>query len=281
MGNGALVSILIPCYNHEKYVNQALDSIMEDDYPNKEIVIINDGSGDNSGAVIEKWINENETKINVNYVSRPNKGICATLNELVLMAKGEYIILLASDDMLCNNMIEKRLSYLQRDMSKKIVIGNTMVIDKNNNILSENSLEFHKGNILDYKDKNTALKTLLFGNWGYIGPVIFAKKSLYNDIGLYKDKLDIEDHYFFLRVINDNSFIFSDDIVAKYRIHNKSLSHNLDNFQKNYISIIKSYISVYKYFDFKNKMLLLKAIYLKLKVLLIFELKKYIKKIYK
>jgi len=281
MNTKPLISILIPCYNHERYVNQTLDSVTEDEYPNKEIVIINDGSSDKSEAVIEEWIKEHEELININYVNRSNKGVCATLNELVLMAKGEYIVLLASDDMLCNNMIEKRLSYLQRDMSKKIVIGNTMVIDKNNNILSENSLEFHKGNILDYKDKNTALKTLLFGNWGYIGPVIFAKKSLYNDIGLYKDKLDIEDHYFFLRVINDNSFIFSDDIVAKYRIHNKSLSHNLDNFQKNYISIIKSYISVYKYFDFKNKMLLLKAIYLKLKVLLIFELKKYIKKIYK
>lgn len=276
-----LISILIPCYNHEKYVSQALNSVIEDEYPNKEIVIIDDGSGDNSGAVIEKWIKEHEEQINISYVSRPNKGICATLNELVLTAKGEYIVLLASDDMLCNNMIEKRLLYLQQNLSKKIVIGNTMVIDEDNNILSKNSLEFHGGNISNYKDKNTVLKTLLYGNWGYIGPVIFAKKSLYDDIGLYKENLAIEDHYFFLRVINENSFIFTNDIVAKYRIHNKSLSHNSENFRKNFVSIIKSYIFAYKYFDFIGRLLLLKAILKKSKWLFFFEIKRLCKNIYK
>lgn len=279
MNTKPLISILIPCYNHAKYVCQTLDSVMEDEYPKKEIIIINDGSSDNSDAVIEKWIKEHEGLISIDYANRPNKGICVTLNELISKAKGEYVVLLASDDMLCHNMIEKRLLYLQQNPSKKIVIGNAIVIDEDNNILSENSLEFHGGSISDYKDKSTALNTLLFGKWGFIGPLILAKKILYDDIGLYKESLTVEDHYFFLRVINDNSFVFIDDIVAKYRIHDKSLSHNLENLFVNNISIFKSYIYAYKYFDFKNRLLLLKAIFKRLKALLFFGIKRLCKNI--
>ena len=260
MNNNPLVSVIIPCYNHEKYVSQTLDSIIEDEYPNKEIVIINDGSRDRSDDIIRKWIKDHDEQIFINYLNRQNKGLCATLNELIQNAKGEYLVILASDDMLYNNMIGKRVSCLIDNPSKKIVVGNAIIIDKDNNVLSENALAFHGGKNSDYKNKKTTLKTLLFGKWGYIGPVLLVKKDLYDDIGYYKEDLTFDDHYFYLRVLSNDFLIIVDEIVAKYRIHTESLSHDPRNSRKGNVSIIRSYLYAYKYFDLPSKLLLLEAI---------------------
>ena len=82
MNKPPLVSIIIPCYNHEQYVNYALSSIIEDTYPNIEIVIINDGSTDNSDGIINEWISQHQAKISIKYKNRGNRGLCKTLNEL-------------------------------------------------------------------------------------------------------------------------------------------------------------------------------------------------------
>ncbi len=87
-----LVSILIPYYNHKQYVAQTLDSILNDTYPNKEIVIINDGSTDPDISVINDWIERNSSKLSINLISRANKGITKTFNELARTSKGKYII---------------------------------------------------------------------------------------------------------------------------------------------------------------------------------------------
>ena len=93
-----LVSVIIPCYNHEKFIQATLDSIARDTYPYKEIILINDGSSDHSDQKITEWISSNNNEIKITYVNRKNKGICSTLNELIGIAKGKYILPLASDD---------------------------------------------------------------------------------------------------------------------------------------------------------------------------------------
>ena len=87
-----LVSVIIPCYNHEKFIERTLNSVVADTYLNKEIMIINDGSKDNSDSVIRQWISIHEKTVAVFYINRSNKGICATINELVDKAKGKYIL---------------------------------------------------------------------------------------------------------------------------------------------------------------------------------------------
>ncbi|HMI79144.1 MAG TPA: glycosyltransferase, partial [Ferruginibacter sp.] len=64
---GIWVSIVIPCYNHEKYVQRTLTSITEDTYPYKEIIVINDGSKDNSDAQIKEWISIHKNSISIQY----------------------------------------------------------------------------------------------------------------------------------------------------------------------------------------------------------------------
>lgn len=70
--NPPLISVCVPAYNHEQYIVQALDSVLEQDWPNTELVIINDGSRDSTEALIETWIGDHEKSIPVTFCTRPN-----------------------------------------------------------------------------------------------------------------------------------------------------------------------------------------------------------------
>jgi alpha-1,3-rhamnosyltransferase len=73
--NFPLVSVLIPFYNHNRFIKKTLDSILEDSYPNKEIIIINDGSTDPDDSNITAWIEDNSESIPVSYSKRENRGV--------------------------------------------------------------------------------------------------------------------------------------------------------------------------------------------------------------
>ncbi|HUB90970.1 MAG TPA: glycosyltransferase family 2 protein, partial [Dyella sp.] len=94
-----LVSVLIPAYNHERFVERCLDSVLEDPYPAKEVVIIDDGSVDRTGERIAQWAARYGDRLRVEYVRHEeNRGIAASLNELAARARGEFLRLGASDD---------------------------------------------------------------------------------------------------------------------------------------------------------------------------------------
>lgn len=91
-----LVSVLIPAYNHESFVEQAVRSVWNQSYKNLEIIMIDDGSSDNTGLLAHRL--QEESPIRMKVLSRENNGLCKTLNECLSLANGEWIALLASDD---------------------------------------------------------------------------------------------------------------------------------------------------------------------------------------
>ena len=96
-----LVSVRIAAYNHEKFVGRALDSVLAQTYPNIELVIFDDGSSDTTVSQIRAWIRRHDGELPVKFRSRQNRGISATLNELVDWCAGDYIVGLSSDRQLC------------------------------------------------------------------------------------------------------------------------------------------------------------------------------------
>ena len=128
-GAPALVSIIIPCYNHENFIERTLNSVIEDTYEHKEIIIINDGSTDNSDVKIQEWIAALKQKESIRYINRPNKGICATINEMLELARGKYILPLASDDCLFGDTITRRVKILEERPDKYVLLNDAYVID--------------------------------------------------------------------------------------------------------------------------------------------------------
>ena len=101
MTDRPLVSVIVPSYNHARFVQACLESVAADPYPAKELVIIDDGSTDGSAHVIQSWIEQpSASELAIRYEVHPNHGQTRTLNELLALASGRYIAYVASDDLL-------------------------------------------------------------------------------------------------------------------------------------------------------------------------------------
>jgi glycosyltransferase involved in cell wall biosynthesis len=216
-----LVSVIISAYNHEKYVEQTLNSILEDSYPNKEIVIINDGSKDATHDIISAWTDKNAGKISVNYLSRENKGLTRTLNELITRTKGEIILPIASDDFLVNDTISERVEALCLS-DKLIMISDSMVVDDQSRMISDSGVfNYYRGKKEKYFSESGLISEILF-NWSLVGPVCLIKKEAFSTVGLYDTDLIQEDWDFFFRAAALRCVMFYDRTVAGYRVHSTS-----------------------------------------------------------
>lgn len=124
-----LVSVVIPVYNGENYVREAIDSVLSQTYKNIEIIVVNDGSKDNTDTILKSY----GTKIR--YYKKENGGVGSALNLAIKKAKGEYISWLSHDDLYKNDKISIQIDYLGNTESNKrlIVFSNFKQIDLINN----------------------------------------------------------------------------------------------------------------------------------------------------
>lgn len=219
-----LVSVIVPCYNHEKYVKETIESIINQTYKNIELIVIDDGSKDDSVQVIQKLAD----KFRFTFVHRPNKGLSATLNEGIKLSKGKYFSAIASDDICTLDKIEILVNQFEKlDDEYGLVCGNAQFIDENSNIFDLNDCN----NLMQYftQDKNDfdmitqfgTYKSLLNGN--YI-PVMstLIKKSALMEIGLYEEDISLEDWNMWFKLSKKYKMKFVDKSVAFYRWHDSN-----------------------------------------------------------
>lgn len=100
-----LISIIIPCYNAEKYVREAIQSALDQTWPNLEVIVVDDGSTDGSLDVIRSFSNR------IRHATGPNRGGCAARNQGLSLARGEYIQFLDADDLLYRNCVEAKFEW--------------------------------------------------------------------------------------------------------------------------------------------------------------------------
>lgn len=106
-----LVSVLLPVYNGEKYISEAVDSILKQTYENFELIIIDDGSTDKTLSILKEY-EKNDTRIRL--ISRANKGLIASLNEGAELALGEWIARMDADDIAMPNRLERQLNWINQ-----------------------------------------------------------------------------------------------------------------------------------------------------------------------
>ena len=224
-----LISILIPFYNHNHFVQKTLDSSYNDTYPNKEIIIINDGSSNPDDSSIINWIKIHQSKISINYIKRENQGITKTLNELIKLSKGKYIAIIASDDYFVNNTFENRVRLLEKNPDKLMLISDAIVVNNDDEKIFDSAMFEQRGAPKKnyYTDKK--LKLEIIKRWSCVGPTSFIDRKLYDTIGMYNEKFMIEDWDFYLRAVAQNFILFYDEQVAAYRWHQNNLSKDKES----------------------------------------------------
>jgi len=219
-----LVSIIIPCYNHEQYIIKTLESVIKDDYKLKEIILIDDGSKDNSFQIAKDFLSANkEAVFAYQCLRQENQGITKTLNKMIGLANGEFITILASDDFLTDHSISNRVEYLEQNPHKKAVIGKAYIVDEDNRITSYDAAKklFRANSKMLESDLINKELTM---RWSAVGPSLLQKKEVYDEVGLYNENLRVEDRDFYLRIIRKNLLGYVDVPVACYRVHSGNTS---------------------------------------------------------
>lgn len=167
----SLVSVILPVYNSSNYLHHAIKSIIDQKYQELEIIIINDGSTDNSDQIIKQYT-ENDPRIV--YIKRENKGLVFSLNEGIRIARGKYIARMDSDDLSHPNRIKEQVAYLEK---YELDLCGTAIIRFNG---------WRKKRI-SYPKHNEEIKLkLLFGS-PFAHPSILGKSALFKQ-NLYEIK---------------------------------------------------------------------------------------------
>ncbi|ESU22443.1 glycosyl transferase [Flavobacterium enshiense DK69] len=217
MQNSPLVSILCLSYNHSQFVEEALNSVLNQTYKNIELLIADDCSPDNSKSVIENWLKNHPEVI---FVSNPtNIGNTKTFNKLLALSKGEYIIDLAADDILLPDCIEKQLKAFQNSElgNVGIVYGNAESVSENGKHLSHYYETDNDGKIINPPPSGNIYLSVL-GQYNKICSVSsMVKREVYEKLGGYDENLAYEDLDLWMRASRRYNFEFIPDVLVQKR----------------------------------------------------------------
>ncbi len=239
--NEPLVSVVIPCYNHEDYVQSCIQSVIDQTYENIELIIIDDGSKDNSVLMIREMINSCEDRFNnFKFISRPNKGLSATLNEAITLCNGVYFSVIASDDVLFNYKLSEQVSYLELNLEYAGVFGAFQIIDNNGvvtGVRKRKNAEYDFNDIFLHKHELPA-------------PTQLIRTSLIKEVGGYSEKILIEDWFMWLKISSLNQkFAYMDRVFVSYRRHENNTSKVVDKMMQSRLMIIDLFKEHYLYDD--------------------------------
>jgi glycosyltransferase involved in cell wall biosynthesis len=218
MQNFPLVSVICLSYNHEAYVVEALNSVINQTYPNIELLIADDYSTDHSVGKIQDWLKNHP---NVFFLANEkNFGNTKTFNQLAKKARGEFIIDLAADDILLPNCIEKQVNAFQNSNYKNlgIVYGNLVEINENGNFIRNYYTEE------DHPESGDIYKMVVGRTTKICSVSSMIKKSVLEKLGYYDENLAYEDLDLWIRTSREYEFEYLPEILAKKRVLSHSLS---------------------------------------------------------
>lgn len=233
-----LVSICIPSYNHEAFLPDAIESVLNQSYPNCELVIVDDGSTDGSLAIAERYAREYPTKVQVfTHPEHANRGVSATVNLGFRKSRGAFWSGLPSDDMIPPDKIELQVDFLRAHPEVGWVYGLANLVDTAGTT-STGSMGL---NIFEDPDP---IARLISGN-AIPGMTVLARRECVEAVGSHDEALVYSDWEFWIRMAVSSKGAFIAVPLAKYRVHgrNLSISQNRVEGTRHQIAAMRSLLS--------------------------------------
>lgn len=236
----ARVSIIIPFYNVEEYIEECIKSVLDQTFKDFEIILVNDGSFDGSDLIVRRFLEKDECRIK--YIIQENKGLAGARNVGIRNSSSEFVAFLDADDMLFSNSLELRMSVISENKDVGLVYGNATVIEGNKIVpmtIKDLNGKYVQGNVLPQ---------MLERNY-VIMPTVMVRSEVFKTCGYFDESLKrIEDYDMWLRIAKKNYlFAFVDHPVAYYRIRKGALSQNR-------IELLSTLVSVYDKFSRTQKL---------------------------
>lgn len=217
------VSVLMPVYNAELFLREAIESVLNQSFTDFELLIINDGSTDKSKTIIESY---KDSRIRL--VNQPNHGLVYTLNKGIDLAEGKYIARMDADDASLPNRLERQVDFLEVNTEVALLGTAYDVVDE------EGAKLYTFKPILD--DSTIRLDFLLRNPFGH-GTTMF-RKEVVQKLGGYANLRYTEDYELWWRIASKHKLANIQDILYKWRVVSSSMSHakHLEN-QKIIVSL--------------------------------------------
>lgn len=205
------VSVLMPVYNSSRFLDAAIQSVLNQTFTDFEFVLIDDGSTDNSLDIIKGY---HDSRIKI-IIHEKNMGLIYTRNESVEIAQGKYIAFLDSDDIALPNRLEKQVDFMEKNPDFAILGSWVKTIDINNNI---------SDNIIKYTSAPEVIPTiLLFKNYFTTSSVIVRKSTL-PEKPFQKDFPIAEDYNVWIGIADKHKVWNLQEVLIYYRLHGENIS---------------------------------------------------------
>ena len=236
-----LIDVVIPAFNAEKFLERAVNSVLKQTLLPQKLIIVNDGSKDQTQKIIEKLISENTSSVKIISHTQSNSGPSAARNKGIELSTSPFIALLDSDDEWLPHKLEKQMQIFQRSDSSKLglIYCRYDVIDENSKIISGAEIiqpgkdlrgdvfrKFTHGNLISGSDSGVLLKRECFEKAGVFDTTLHA----------------YEDWDMWLRIALHYEFDYADEILAHIRSHSGNMQKDFSHMNKNSILFYKKWL---------------------------------------
>lgn len=216
-----LVSVLVGCYNHSRFVVETLDSIREQTYPRLELIVWDDASQDGSAEIIKRWL-ASYPKQAVFTQNTANLGLCKCLNTALCAASGKYVALIAADDVWLPDKIERHVTILENAPPDVGVVYSDALIMDEESVVKDNT--YQKKSYPECAGAAGKLFDKLYKENFIPAPTALVRKKCFERVGCYDENLVFEDWDMWLRISREYSFAFDHVPSTKYRVLRESMS---------------------------------------------------------
>lgn len=206
------VSVIMPAYNAEKYIKEAMESILNQSFRDFEFIVLNDCSRDHTEAIIQSFPDSR-----IVYVKNDqNLGVAGTLNRGLALAKGEYIARMDADDISLPDRLEKQVQYLNAH-PKVAVLGTNVELFDENGVISTG-----------WSSTDPAqMKVDLLFSCGLAHPSVMMRRNVIQELGGYDLAFEgLEDYQLWCRVAKHYDVTTLPDLLFRYRIHSAQVTKN-------------------------------------------------------
>lgn len=209
----------MPAYNHENFVGQAIESVLRQTYTDFELVIVDDGSTDNTASVIGSFDDER-----IKYHYQSNQDAFNALNSGMALSRGPFISILNSDDVYCENRLERMIE-AQSELGAQCLFSDIELITDTGEVIADPSfwwLQWHENNRQYYYDYKDLYAAFLHANIMVTTSNLFMSRTARETVGNFAPLRYLHDYDYIFRMLNafpDSVGYLHDEKLLQYRLH--------------------------------------------------------------
>ena len=246
--SNVVISIILCCYNSEKYLEETLQSIVDQTFKNWELIIVNDGSQDNTLKILSEFVNSNK-HLRITLINQTNQGLADSRNNAIEIANSNWIAIIDHDDLWLPEKLEIQYDLINKNKNCFLFFSDFYLFN-NKSIKSRFEVSKEKDGFIPYKlnlNKINGYRNLIkYGCFIGSSTVIFNKEVLKfvgNFDGSYKF---ITDYVFFIKISEKFDILASPEPLSKWRSHNDQTTLKMNN--SYFFEMFNFYLKLY----FKN-----------------------------